>query len=107
MGDTLQQVTHIVCFKYKDTVTASERTIVHERFMALQDECITQTGVRYITSITGGENDSPEALAKGFHVRLSRLFCCVARLAHEVTARLCRQDGSRGIHSRATRAKLD
>ena len=44
-------------------------------FMALKDGCRLPDGSRYIVSIDGGNNNSPEGLSKGMEVGYCRLPC--------------------------------
>ncbi|GAA5909938.1 hypothetical protein JCM5296_002539 [Sporobolomyces johnsonii] len=58
-------ITHIVSFKYKDDTSDAQRHLVASSFLALQDQCHLD-GNTYLT-VTGGKDNSPEGLAKGFH----------------------------------------
>ncbi|CEQ42800.1 SPOSA6832_04659, partial [Sporobolomyces salmonicolor] len=60
-------ITHIVSFKYKDDTSDAQRHLVASSFLALQDQCHLE-GNPYLT-VTGGKDNSPEGLAKGFQVR--------------------------------------
>ncbi|GAA6038430.1 hypothetical protein JCM8097_007646 [Rhodosporidiobolus ruineniae] len=57
-------ITHIVSFRYKPSTSDAERHLVASRFLALQDQCELK-GERYL-SVTGGKQNSPEGLGKGY-----------------------------------------
>lgn len=60
---------HIVLFQYGPEITASTKNNVSAAFLALKDACRLPDGSRYVLSIDGGLNNSPEGLAKGMEVR--------------------------------------
>ena len=62
---------HIVLFQYAPEVTTSTKSNVSTAFLALKDSCRLPDGSRYILSIDGGLNNSPEGKAKGLEVRVS------------------------------------
>jgi len=63
---TSSEIKHIVAFKYKPTVTQSQKDEVMNRFLALKQEC-KRDGANYIVSLTGGDcTQSLEGLTAGF-----------------------------------------
>ncbi|BGP57012.1 hypothetical protein JCM8202_004553 [Rhodotorula sphaerocarpa] len=59
-------ITHIVSFRYHSSTSDAAKHLVGSSFLALQDQCRhPESGEPYLT-VTGGRNDSPEGLAKGF-----------------------------------------
>ncbi|KAF2441661.1 dabb-domain-containing protein [Karstenula rhodostoma CBS 690.94] len=61
-----QLTTHIVLFKFKDGVASADLKDITLQMLSLQKSCIhPTTGAPYITSITGGKNNSPENLQEG------------------------------------------
>lgn len=62
-------ITHIVSFRYHSSTSDAAKHLVGSSFLALQDQCRhPESGEPYLT-VTGGRNNSPEGLAKGFEVR--------------------------------------
>ncbi|GAA6062660.1 hypothetical protein JCM10212_000560 [Sporobolomyces blumeae] len=59
-------ITHIVSFKYNATSSDSEKHLVASSFLALQDSCLDPQTQRPYLAVTGGRDNSPERLAKGF-----------------------------------------
>lgn len=58
--------THIVLFKFKDSVTSTDLKDITLQMLSLQKSCLhPTTGVPYIQSITGGRDNSPEGLQEG------------------------------------------
>lgn len=54
-------ITHIVLFKFKESVPQEEVTAFCRRFLALRDLCLhPMTKQPYIISIKGGKDTSPE-----------------------------------------------
>ena len=64
---------HIVMFQYKPAVTASVKNDISSAFIALKDSCRLPDGSKYILSLDGGLNNSPEGMTKGLEVRGSLL----------------------------------
>jgi len=58
-------IVHIVMFQYHPTVSALTTNNVSSAFIALKDSCHLPDGSRYIVSIDGGRNNSPEGFGKG------------------------------------------
>lgn len=59
-------VLHIVLFRYRDGTTEEQRAEVSRRFLALADS--ERDGARYIRSIRGGAQRSPQGAGQGFDV---------------------------------------
>ncbi|KAN0063751.1 hypothetical protein ACQY0O_003801 [Thecaphora frezii] len=72
--------THIVSFRYRPDVSASQRSTVLSRFLALGSTCLDAEGKRYILDISGGANDSPEGMGKEFDHTFILLFSSKAQL---------------------------
>jgi len=74
-------VTHIVSFRFKDSVSKEEREKVHKDFLHLKDSCKRQDSVgdemKYIINLVGGKaNSSTEGAGKDFDVRIAfHLYC--------------------------------
>lgn len=63
-------VTHIVAFRFKDSVTKEERVQVHTDFLHLKSACKKGDGKTFIEELVGGtSNDSTEGAGKDFDVR--------------------------------------
>ena len=58
-------------FQYKPSVTDATKNEVSSAFIALKDACRLPDGSRYVISIDGGYNNSPEGMNKGMEVRSS------------------------------------
>ncbi|CEH13237.1 Stress responsive alpha-beta barrel [Ceraceosorus bombacis] len=60
-------ITHIVSFRYAETVDQATRQSVFQRFLDLRSLCKLQDGSAYIADvIAGNANISPEGAGKGF-----------------------------------------
>ncbi|EKM50331.1 uncharacterized protein PHACADRAFT_264944 [Phanerochaete carnosa HHB-10118-sp] len=71
---------HVVMFQYAPDVSAATRQHVAAAFLALQDACrLPGSGARYIQSIDGGLNTSPEGHTKG----MEHAYVLTFRSAHE------------------------
>ena len=55
-------------FQFGPSVTSTTKSNVSSAFVALKDSCRLLDGSRYIVSIDGGLNNSPEGQGKGFEV---------------------------------------
>ena len=79
------RVIHIVHFGYKPSTSAADKSEIASRFLGLADGCRSRVhpaaagqarsqgdeqGDRYIVSITGGKDNSPEGVAHGLEVGL-------------------------------------
>ncbi|THG94524.1 hypothetical protein EW026_g6968 [Hermanssonia centrifuga] len=73
------ETVHIVLFQYSPSVTASVKHDVSHAFMALKDTCRLPDGSKYILSIDGGLNTSPEEKTKG----MEHAFVVTFRTARE------------------------
>lgn len=87
------QIVHIVLFQYAPSVTASTKNNVSSAFIALKDSCRLLDGSRYIVSIDGGLNNSPEGAGKGMEVSLFSVLLLplagVAITRHAHSLRIC------------------
>ncbi|KAL7942255.1 hypothetical protein V8C42DRAFT_333037 [Trichoderma barbatum] len=64
-ADTMS-LTHTVLFQFKAEAMADDVKAACTRFLALKDNCIhPMTGTRYIVSLKGGKDNSPEMLQNG------------------------------------------
>ena len=64
-------------FQYAPKVTAETKHHVSTAFLALKDACHLPDGSKYILSVDGGLNNSPEGHTKGMEVRpapLTRIY---------------------------------
>jgi len=60
---------HLVLFKWKSTLSISEVNELCDQLLSLKDSCVhPETNQPYIVKLTGGKDNSPEAmqLQKGF-----------------------------------------
>jgi hypothetical protein len=71
-------VTHIVAFKYKASVTSAQKADFARRFFALRDTA-RRNGERYIVSITGGHESSRE----GFDYGMEQIFVVTFKTADD------------------------
>jgi Stress responsive A/B Barrel Domain len=67
-------IRHIVIFKYRDSVTSSQKDEVRRRFLALKDEAKIN-GKRYIRSIESGDQMSGEGADRGLEQIFLVTFC--------------------------------
>ncbi|KAB5575360.1 hypothetical protein GE09DRAFT_1091747 [Coniochaeta sp. 2T2.1] len=59
-------VTHTVLFQFKATAKPEDVKAACDRFLNLKDACVQPTTqVRYIKSLKGGKDNSPEGLQNG------------------------------------------
>ncbi|BGP18538.1 hypothetical protein JCM10213_002949 [Rhodosporidiobolus nylandii] len=58
-------ITHLVILKLLPSLSDAERHLLASKFLALQDQCELEGGGKYLT-VTGGKQNSPEGMAKGF-----------------------------------------
>ncbi|KAK0757032.1 hypothetical protein N5P37_010558 [Trichoderma harzianum] len=59
-------VTHTVLFQFKAELSADDVKAAFARFLALKDTCIhATTGDKYIISLKGGKDNSPENMQGG------------------------------------------
>ncbi|EHK16098.1 uncharacterized protein TRIVIDRAFT_65083 [Trichoderma virens Gv29-8] len=59
-------LTHTVLFQFKAEAPADDVKAACARFLALKDSCIhPTTGAKYILSLKGGKDNSPEKLQNG------------------------------------------
>lgn len=62
-------VTHIVSFKFQDSISQEERKQVHKDFLQLKEDCKKEDGETYITNLIGGtKNTSTEGAGKDLDV---------------------------------------
>ena len=66
-------IVHIVMFQYKPTITTTTKNDVSSAFVALKDACRLPDGSKYVVSVDGGLNNSPEGKAKGMEVSCSSM----------------------------------
>ena len=61
-------VVHVVSFKYKDSVSSTERTALYDEFGTFATQCLYTDGQPYMLEFKSStENTSPENAGKGFH----------------------------------------
>ena len=65
-------------FQYAPEVTASTKNNVSAAFLALKDLCRLPNGSKYIQSIDGGLNNSPEGRTKDMEVRVTSIDSYIA-----------------------------
>ncbi|KAJ5558876.1 hypothetical protein N7461_002848 [Penicillium sp. DV-2018c] len=59
-------ITHIVLFQFKADVAAEAIRDTCERILSLKDNCIHPSSQKpYITSVSGGKDNSPEGIQNG------------------------------------------
>ncbi|KZT55566.1 hypothetical protein CALCODRAFT_484660 [Calocera cornea HHB12733] len=58
-------ITHIVLFALAPSSTAEAQQALAARFLALKDKCVKPDGSKYIKSLIGGKQTSPEGKGKG------------------------------------------
>ena len=59
------KIEHIVLFKYKPEISATEKQLVIKQFLSLKNECL-RNGTPYIASIVTGQQNSFEKLDQGY-----------------------------------------
>ncbi|SNX87354.1 uncharacterized protein MEPE_06064 [Melanopsichium pennsylvanicum] len=61
-------IIHIVSFKYKDSVSSSERQEIYDQFNTFKSKCLDTDDKPYILDFKSStQNISPEGAGKGFH----------------------------------------
>ncbi|KAL6693258.1 hypothetical protein J3F84DRAFT_76035 [Trichoderma pleuroticola] len=59
-------ITHTVLFQFKAELSADDVKAAFARFLALKDTCVHPTsGDKYIISLKGGKDNSPEKMQNG------------------------------------------
>ena len=61
-------IVHIVMFKYPAGLSPATKSSVSAAFVGLKESCRLPNGSRYIQSVDGGLNNSPEGHTKGLEV---------------------------------------
>ncbi|EIN14461.1 hypothetical protein PUNSTDRAFT_130090 [Punctularia strigosozonata HHB-11173 SS5] len=56
-----EEIIHIVLFKFKPSVSRTEQEYLSQTLISFRDDCKLPDGSRYIISVDGGRNNSPEA----------------------------------------------
>jgi hypothetical protein len=70
-------LTHVVSFRFKESVSEADREKVHKDFLHLKAACKRENeGGSYIIDLVGGKkNSNPEGAGKNFDVRTCSLIC--------------------------------
>lgn len=69
VGFNRGHIIHMVLFKYAPSTPPAAKAEVAAAFLALKDTCRLANQKKYILSIDGGSNISPENAGKGMEVR--------------------------------------